>query len=139
VELRVPTNNSPSGFAAGVYQRGDEIVIAYTGTNESAWRDFGRANLLIGVAQPSDQVTEAMLLYEEILKDHKNARITFTGHSLGGGLASLMAVFFGREATTFDAALFEATAIFQPTLLIASMCSRSVAYQTQCFRHTWPI
>jgi hypothetical protein len=30
--------------------------------------------------------------------------ISFTGHSLGGGLASLLAVFFGETAVTFDQA-----------------------------------
>ena len=39
-----------------------------------------------------------------------NATISFTGHSLGGGLASLMAVFFGGTATTFDQAPFRNSA-----------------------------
>ena len=37
-------------------------------------------------------------------------QLDVTGHSLGGGLASLMAVFFDRPATVFDEAPFEMSA-----------------------------
>jgi putative lipase involved disintegration of autophagic bodies len=37
-----------------------------------------------------------MALYEEIRDQNPEADISFTGHSLGGGLASLMAVYFNR-------------------------------------------
>ncbi|MDP2977122.1 MAG: lipase family protein, partial [Anaerolineales bacterium] len=43
-------------------------------------------------------------------KDNANANITFTGHSLGGGIAALMGVFFGKTAVTFDQAPFAQTA-----------------------------
>ena len=39
------------------------------------------------------------------------SNITFTGHSLGGGLASVMAVWYNRPAVVFDEAPFELTAI----------------------------
>jgi Ca2+-binding RTX toxin-like protein len=93
-----------------VYKRGDEIVIAYTGTNEKLAVDFLLANIPAGTSIPSAQVTEAMMLYFDTKKKYPNASISFTGHSLGGGLASLMAVFFDRPATIFDPAPFEATA-----------------------------
>lgn len=34
-ELERSTNNSITGFSASVYRKGNEIVIAYTGTNET--------------------------------------------------------------------------------------------------------
>jgi hypothetical protein len=40
------------------------------------------------------------------------ATITLTGHSLGGGLAALIGVFFGETAMTFDQAPFAETAKF---------------------------
>ncbi|MFN3915796.1 MAG: lipase family protein [Aquabacterium sp.] len=36
---------------------------------------------------------------------HSTANISFTGHSLGGGLASVLANFFEKEATTGSQAL----------------------------------
>ena len=45
-----------------------------------------------------------------------SATISFTGHSLGGGLASLMAVYFNKSATTFDPAPFMLSALNQATL-----------------------
>jgi putative lipase involved disintegration of autophagic bodies len=38
----------------------------------------------------------------DVMAAYPGARITLTGHSLGGGLASLMAVFFDLEAVVFD-------------------------------------
>jgi len=52
-----------TGFSAGVYQNGTDIVIAYTGTNESQVRDFALANIPAALSLPSSQVTEAMELY----------------------------------------------------------------------------
>ena len=52
------------------------------------------------------QVAEAAKFYLELRRLNPTATITFTGHSMGGGLASLMAVFFSEAATTFDPAPF---------------------------------
>ncbi len=51
-----------------------------------------------------------MSFYEDI-KARYGTNISFTGHSLGGGIASLMAVFFNKQATVFDEAPFQLTAI----------------------------
>ncbi|MFZ6748472.1 putative Ig domain-containing protein [Undibacterium sp. Ren11W] len=115
-EVAYTGNASLSGFSAGIYQNGSEIVIAYTGTNEKQAADFVLGNIPIGLGLPSAQVTEAMLLYFETKAKYPAANITFTGHSLGGGLASLMAMFFNKEATIFDPAPFEITARNMATL-----------------------
>ena len=92
-ELEAPNNDAESGFSAGVYSKGGEIVIAYTGTNQSKWKDFATANINASLGAFADQVLEAMQFYITVKKKYGGA-ISFTGHSLGGGLASLMAVFF---------------------------------------------
>ncbi len=107
----LPDSVSGGGFSAGVYQNGNDIVIAYTGTNEGKALDFIAANIPAGGGLPSPQINEAMALYLETRRAHPNANIGFTGHSLGGGLASLMAVFFDRPAVTFDPAPFQASAL----------------------------
>jgi Lipase (class 3) len=89
-EILPPGNGDPSGFSAGVYKNGDEIVISYTGTNEDGMRDVAFADIPAALGTPTPQITKAMQLYMQVKRDNPGADITFTGHSLGGGLASLM-------------------------------------------------
>lgn len=100
-----------NGFSAGVYKKGSDIVIAYTGTNEKWFADFALANIPAFTGLPSPQVWEAMKLYLQVVHDNPSANITFTGHSLGGGLASMMGIFFDRQAQVFDAAPFKVGAV----------------------------
>ncbi len=99
-----------SGFEAVSFQRGNEIVISFagTGSNVDWWANGGG---FFGVT--SDQLRQAADYYLQVKTANPNAIISFTGHSLGGGLASLMAVFFGETATTFDQAPFRNSASFQ--------------------------
>ena len=83
------------GFSAGVFKKGNDIVIAYTGTNADKLTDMQAANAPAALGFYSTQVLKAMKLYIETKIANPTANITFTGHSLGGGLASLMAVYFG--------------------------------------------
>ena len=97
-----------NGFSGGVYKKGTDIVIAYTGINERFVADFAFGNIPAATGlYPSDQVWGAMELYFKVARDNPTANITFTGHSLGGGLAAMMGVFFNRPAVVFDAAPFE--------------------------------
>ena len=96
---------SSSGLEAVSFQRGDEIVISYAGTgpglNQDWWANFG---LYTGLG--ADQFREAALYYLQVKEANPNATISFTGHSLGGGLAALLGVFFDEKAVTFDQAPF---------------------------------
>jgi len=100
----------PSGFEAGYFQRGNEIVISYAGTYDKSFGDLA-TDLALGVfGVSSTQLYEAAEYYMQLKVDNPNAKITLTGHSLGGGLASLVAVFFNETATTFDQAPFRNSA-----------------------------
>ena len=97
-----------SGFSAGCYVNGNEMVISYTGTNEVA----DKANWTIGLGLPMPQIYDAVNYYFACKAAHPEAtNITFAGHSLGGGLASLMAVYFDKQATVFDEAPFQVAAL----------------------------
>lgn len=98
-----------SGFEVISFKRDNEIVIAYAGTGPGLpdWDD----NILLGTGVSlSPQLKEAVAYYLEVKRANPQAQITLTGHSLGGGLASLIGVFFDESAVTFDQAPFRASA-----------------------------
>ena len=103
-------NSDPAtGFEATTFQSGSQIVISYAGTNASQVSPFApdmRANLALANGTSSNQLLQAAEYYLQIRASNPGSPITLTGHSLGGGLAALIAVFFGVPATTFDQAPF---------------------------------
>jgi hypothetical protein len=84
----------------------NEIVISYAGTYDKSFPDLlADLNLAQGVS--NTQLLQAAQYYLDVKAGApEGTTITLTGHSLGGGLASLVAVFFGVKATTFDQAPF---------------------------------
>jgi hypothetical protein len=101
-----------SGFSAGVYINSatNELVISYTGTNDGA----DKVNWVAGAGLPQLQIFDAVAYYLAVRKAFPGIpadKISFTGHSLGGGLASVMAVFFNKQATVFDEAPFQPAAM----------------------------
>ena len=99
-----------SGFEAVSFQRGDEIVISFAGTNTKSIGDLV-ADFNLAMGWGSKQLLQAAEYYLQVKKGaNPNTVITFTGHSLGGGLAALMGVFFNKKAVTFDQAPFAASA-----------------------------
>ncbi|WP_371325018.1 hypothetical protein VX159_05745 [Dechloromonas sp. ZY10] len=99
----------PSGFEAVSFQRGNEIVISFAGTDPGDLFGDVAADIALALGLGSDQLREAAVYYLEVRAANPEAVITFTGHSLGGGLAALMGVFFDRPAVTFDQAPFAAS------------------------------
>lgn len=103
------------GFSASAYQKDNQIVISFKGTDVS-----GISNLVsdwytnftagTGLTAFTSQIYQAAEFAARIIGQNPGADVIFTGHSLGGGLASLMSVWFDKSATTFDEAPFAATA-----------------------------
>lgn len=121
-----------NGFSAGIYKKGSEIVIAFTGTNADLLTDFAMGNWpLFTGASASDQLTQAMLLYMDTKIHNTGTTISFTGHSMGGGLASIMAVFFDRPAVVFDSAPFQKGALNRLDVYANAM--QSVGYSDATF------
>jgi VCBS repeat-containing protein len=102
-----PNFTAASGFEAVSFQNGNEIVISFAGTGTAVdwWANAGGA---FGVT--SAQLQQAADYYLQIKAANPVAAISFTGHSLGGGLASLLAVMFNETAVTFDQAPFRNSA-----------------------------
>ena len=55
-ELKWLANDSITGFSAGVYQKDNEIVIAFAGTDETLWKDFVVGNIPAGLGLGSAQI-----------------------------------------------------------------------------------
>lgn len=105
-----------AGFSGGAYinDATREIVISYTGTNEDA--DWWKTNIPLGVGFTSRQLEGSVALYQSIKSDYAaydpftnpgGYQYSFTGHSLGAGLATIMAMYFDKPALVFDPAPFK--------------------------------
>ena len=104
---------NPSGFEAVSFSQTNadgtkEIVISFAGTNKTDPNDWA-ADLNLALGEVDIQLLQAAeyYMYIKSLPENVGASITFTGHSLGGGLAALMAVLFNEDAVTFDQAPFK--------------------------------
>lgn len=93
-----------SEFRAEVYVRefADQTsyVVAFRGTQSAS--DWG-ANLSQGVGIRTDHYNRALEIGQRLIVP-EGARVTLTGHSLGGGLASAASLAAEVDAVTFNAA-----------------------------------
>lgn len=111
---RVYWQDSRTGFEAAAYMKGNEVVVSFAGTYfEGELRpDMVDNNIPLGVGKITDQLKQAAEFILRIKRDPTMAgkSIKLTGHSLGGGLASALAVMLDVQAVTFDPAPFRAAA-----------------------------
>jgi Lipase (class 3) len=93
-----------TGFGANVYRDGNKVVVAIRGTDNfyNVLTDYalgtGKADqsMIDAVKQVSDLITQ-------IKASIPDADISLTGHSLGGGIAQIVAAANGISADTFNA------------------------------------
>lgn len=98
-----------TGFHAQVFKNGaNEYVVAFTGT-EAIFRD-AYTDLNLGWTQWSRKREEVFQLLRDLKATGELASVTFTGHSLGGGIAQYAAYEYANELepapfslTTFNA------------------------------------
>ena len=102
--------DTANGMQASVYQNADgKYVLAFRGTEPNRQAALDIANDIAGGTITSPQVLEAINVSTKLAKAVGRENVDFTGHSLGGELASAGALATGGKAVTFNAAGLSAT------------------------------
>lgn len=99
--------STSEGFDAAIYQNEQgQYVVAYRGTDDWGISQSGDAddNALQGLGFESGQYSDAVALAEAARQAFGDGNVAFTGHSLGGGLASAASLATGVPGVTFNAA-----------------------------------
>lgn len=103
------THDEATGFNATVFQNKltGEIVISFRGSDDK--NDWITTNIKLGEAQEP----QAWALYRAVVQSvfGTNFSVTLTGHSLGGGLAEVIAASTGAKAVIFDPAPFTSSEV----------------------------
>ena len=92
-----------TGFRAGVYKNDQgQVVVAFAGTDPKSGKDW-LADGTQAAGLPTAQYDEAVALATQA-KNAFGDNMVITGHSLGGGLASVASVATNSATVTFNAA-----------------------------------
>jgi VCBS repeat-containing protein len=110
--------DSSTGFEATCFQNGDELVISFAGTDPANADMFPNPsvdmanNIALKDGNWAPQLLQAAeyFLQKIALPGVNQEKVTLTGHSLGGGLAALIGVFFNVQTVTFNQAPFAKSA-----------------------------
>lgn len=94
------TGANPGGLAFTTYQRGNEYVIAFRGTDSI--RDIG-ADASFVFKQWDSQFEMAAAFIKKLREEVPEGVIQVTGHSLGGGIAQIVAKMFNLSGASFEA------------------------------------
>ncbi len=105
-----------SGFSATVFLKNGQYVVAYRGTDD--WREgqgdadqndtFAPGSIREFTDAPGigEQTWDALAIVQRMVASGIDInKVSFTGHSLGGGLAGIAGAFFNRPAIMFDPAI----------------------------------
>src|SRR5690606_33401321 len=98
--------STAEGFDAAIYQNEQgQYVVAYRGTDDWGLAPSGDAddNGLQGLGFETGQYRDAVALAEAAQRAFGEGNVAFTGHSLGGGLASAASLATGVPGVTFNA------------------------------------
>ncbi len=94
-----------TGFRAMLYQSRDtqEIVVVYRGVRKSNLIRDSQTCLSQGLGFGAAAYQQAIKLAKAVAEVYGD-KVTFTGHSMGGGLAAAAAIVANRPAVTFNSA-----------------------------------
>lgn len=95
-------DNKDTGFHAEVLANGNDVIVAYRGTDQPIGID-GINDFAMAREKIPAQASDAIKVYDQVKQDYPNSDITVTGHSLGGSLSQIVSSIRGCEAVTFNA------------------------------------
>ena len=101
-EVVKSVDNKDTGFHAEVLAKGNDVIVAYRGTDITSVQDI-RNDVAMAKDKIPAQATEAIKVYDQVKQDYPNSEVTVTGHSLGGSLSQIVSSVRGCEAVTFNA------------------------------------
>ena len=99
--------NGKSGFDAAIYRNDQgQYVVAFRGTDQWFGPEGADINANSGQALglTTEQYKQAITLAQSAVRAFGRGNVIFTGHSLGGGLASAAMLATGAPGVTFNAA-----------------------------------
>lgn len=93
-----------SNFKSVIYQKGDEYVVCFVGTDRWSAKDHG-ANLKMALGEETEQMKQANAITKQFLLDNNidPSKVTVIGHSEGGTEATYVGVKNGIKTVTFNA------------------------------------
>ena len=95
-------DNKDTGFHAEVLAKGNDVIVAYRGTDITSVQDI-RNDVAMARDKIPAQATDAIKVYDQVKQDYPNSDVTVTGHSLGGSLSQIVSSVRGCDAVTFNA------------------------------------
>ncbi|MCP4971829.1 MAG: DUF2974 domain-containing protein [Arcobacter sp.] len=99
---RISQISKASGFNVSIFKRYNNIIVAFRGS-ELGTSDWITDGILAQNDVVPDQFKEAISFAYDVSKQYANYNIVYTGHSLGGGLATTASLLTGKPAFVFDA------------------------------------
>lgn len=103
---RLQYTNKDTGFKSGLYERTVDGKTEYTYATAGTEDFFGKdgANNMKQLIGQSEQYAQSTFNAGQLRDKLGDAELTFTGHSLGGGLAEANSVATGDKGITFNVA-----------------------------------
>lgn len=102
------SSSTATGFKGAIFASGDELVVAFAGTDTHGVLDFmadATADLRLMTDMPR-QTSDAYVLYNRgvgLKSRHRLGSITICGHSLGGALSQHIGYWTASNFVTFNA------------------------------------
>lgn len=101
-KLILESEPSETGFYACALQKGDEVIIAFRGTDDN--KDKFRSDRQLFFKKMPEQSEEAKAFCQKVMLANKGCKFFVTGHSLGGALAQIVGALFNLCTATFNPA-----------------------------------
>lgn len=92
-----------SGFRAVVLRNGNQVIVAFAGSDLTKANDVG-TDIKQGLGFKPEQFDQAVALTNKWIDKVGRENVKNTGHSLGGALAAYAAIQTGTKATTVNSA-----------------------------------